>query len=58
MKVVIDTNVFVSSFFEGHPRRIIDLWREGRIRICLFLQIVEEYIEVLRRIGLFMIYLF
>jgi len=31
MKMVIDTNVFVSSFFGGHPRRIIDLWREGRL---------------------------
>lgn len=52
MRVVVDTNVFVSSFFGGHPRRIIDLWKEGRIIICLSPQIVEEYIEVLRRIGL------
>ena len=52
MRVVVDTNVFVSSFFGGLPRRIIDLWKEGRIIICLSPQIVEEYIEVLRRIGL------
>ena len=27
IKVVIDTNVFVSSFFGGNPRKVIDLWK-------------------------------
>lgn len=52
LRVVIDTNVFVSSFFGGIPRRIIDLWRDGRILLCLSQGIVEEYIEVLSRLGL------
>jgi uncharacterized protein len=52
MKVVIDTNVFVSSFFGGNPRKIIDLWKKGNISLCLSKDILDEYIEVLQRIGL------
>ncbi len=52
MKVVIDTNVFVSSFFGGNPRRIVDLWRDGKITLCLSKDVLDEYIGVLQRIGL------
>ncbi|TAN63761.1 putative toxin-antitoxin system toxin component, PIN family [bacterium] len=52
MKVVIDTNIFVSSFFGGNPGKIIDLWRKEKITLCLSKDILDEYIEVLRRIGL------
>jgi len=52
MKVVIDTNVFVSSFFGGNPRRIIDLWKEEKITLCLSKDILDKYIEVLQGIGL------
>lgn len=52
MRVVIDTNVFVSSFFGGNPKRIIDLWKNGEIFICLSKPILDEYIEVLQQIGL------
>jgi putative PIN family toxin of toxin-antitoxin system len=52
MKVVIDTNVFVSSFFGGNPRKIIDLWKKGKISLCISKDILDEYIEVLQRIGL------
>ena len=52
MRVVIDTNIFVSSFFGGNPRRIIDLWKSERITLCLSKDILDEYIEVLQRIGL------
>jgi putative PIN family toxin of toxin-antitoxin system len=52
IRVVADTNVFVSSFFGGNPRRIIDLWREGKVTLCLSKPIIEEYIEVLRPLGL------
>lgn len=52
MKIVLDTNVFVSSFYGGNPRRIIDLWKTGEISLCLTPPIIEEYIEVLRRLGL------
>ena len=52
MKVVIDTNIFVSSFLGGNPRRIIDLWKKGCITLCLSKDILDEYFEVLQRIGL------
>ena len=52
MKVVIDTNVFGSAFFGGNPRRIIDLWKKGKISLCVSKNILDEYIEVLQRIGL------
>lgn len=52
MRVVIDTNIFVSSFFGGNPRKIIDLWKNERINLCLSNAILDEYIDVLRRIGL------
>jgi len=52
MKVVIDTNVFVSSFFGGNPKKIIDLWRDEKITLCLSNGILDEYIDVLQRVGL------
>ena len=52
MKVVIDTNIFVSSFFGGNPRKIIDLWKTEKITLCLSSAILDEYIDVLSRIGL------
>ena len=51
-RVVVDTNVFISSFFGGNPRKIIGLWKSGEITLCLSKPIVDEYIEVLRRLGL------
>lgn len=52
MKVVIDTNIFVSSFFGGNPRKIIDLWKKEKITLCLSKAILDEYVDVLCRIGL------
>ncbi|MGQ0524320.1 MAG: putative toxin-antitoxin system toxin component, PIN family [Betaproteobacteria bacterium] len=52
MRVVVDTNVFVSSFFGGHPRQIIDHWKQGSITLCVSRDLVDEYIEVLSRLGL------
>ena len=44
LKLVIDTNVFISSFFGGIPRDIINLWKEGGIVLCLSQDILEEYL--------------
>lgn len=52
MRVVVDTNVFISSFFGGNPRKVIDLWKSGEVTLCLSKPIVNEYIEVLHRLGL------
>jgi len=52
IKIVVDTNVFVSSFFGGNPRKIVDLWKSGQLTLCLSKPIIDEYVEVLQRIGL------
>ena len=52
IKAVIDTNVFVSSFFGGNPRAVIDVWKNGKVTLCLSKDIVDEYIEVFERLGL------
>jgi len=49
MKVVIDTNVFVSSFFGGNPRRIVDHWFSGKLILCVSRPILKEYFDVLGR---------
>jgi len=53
IKVVIDTNVFISSFFNrnGTPGKIIDLWKTEKIVLCISSPVLEEYIEVLLRLG-------
>ena len=52
IRVVIDSNVFVSSFFGGNPKRIIDLWKNEEIILCLSKDVLDEYIDVLQRVGL------
>jgi putative PIN family toxin of toxin-antitoxin system len=52
MRAVVDTNVFVSSFYGGNPRKVIDLWKTGELTLCLSAPIVDEYVAVLRRLGL------
>ncbi len=52
MKVVLDTNVFVSSFFGGKPKQIISLWKNGNIILCLSRGIIDEYVNVLTRMEL------
>lgn len=52
MKVVIDTNVFISSFFGGHPEKVLKLWKSGLITWCLSGDILDEYIKVLNRLSL------
>ena len=48
MKVVLDTNVFVSGiFFSGPPFQILQAWRNGKIELALSPEILDEY----RRVG-------
>lgn len=52
MRVVVDTNVFVSSFFGGPPREVIERWKRGDITLCVSRELLDEYVEVLNRLGL------
>ena len=48
MKVILDTNVFVSGvFFSGPPYRILEAWRDGKIQLVMSREILDEY----RRVG-------
>jgi putative PIN family toxin of toxin-antitoxin system len=51
MRVVIDTNVFISSVFGGRPRKVVEQWFQQRVTLCLSEDIFREYQRVLRRIG-------
>ena len=44
MKVVVDTNVFISGvFFGGVPGEIVAAWRSGRIEVAITPLILAEY---------------
>ena len=48
MRIVLDTNVFISGvFFGGPPGKILEAWRDARVRPVLSAEIFEEY----RRVG-------
>lgn len=49
-RVVIDTNLFVSSFWGGKPKRLIDLFIKGKIQLLISPQILEEISRVLKEI--------
>ena len=51
IKVVIDTSVLISSFWGGEARKVIDLWKSGRIVLCLTKEIIDEYTAVLKHLG-------
>ena len=47
MRVILDTNVFISGvFFGGPPSRILEGWRDGRLKLVLSPEILDEYQRV------------
>ncbi len=52
MRVVIDTNVFISAvFFKGKPGVILDGFRAGQLEMILSAEILKEYSDVLERLS-------
>lgn len=48
LKVVLDTNVFISGvFFKGPPCRILKEWQAGTFELVISQEILDEY----RRVG-------
>jgi putative PIN family toxin of toxin-antitoxin system len=48
MRIVLDTNVFISGiFFTGPPFQILKAWRDGRVQLLVSPAILDEY----QRIG-------
>lgn len=47
MRIVLDTNVFISGiFFSGPPSQILKAWRHSKIQIVLSKEILKEYQRV------------
>ena len=47
MKVVLDTNVFVSGvFFSGPPYQILNAWRHRKLDLIVSPEILDEYFRV------------
>ena len=47
MKIILDTNVFISGiFFTGPPSQILKAWKDSRLRIVLSQEILDEYQRV------------
>lgn len=51
-RLVIDTNILISSLWGGKPRELIDLWLNGTVRVLTTPEIIEEYLAVLSRFDL------
>jgi uncharacterized protein len=52
MKIVLDTNVFISGiFFHGPPAQILDAWKKSKIQIVLSKEIINEYQRVAKSLA-------
>jgi len=49
VKVVLDTNVFISGiFWRGSSNKVIMSWKEGKFTLVTSLEIISEIIKVLK----------
>jgi len=47
VKIVLDTNVFVSGvFFSGPPHHVLQAWRDGKVQLVISPEILDEYSRV------------
>jgi len=47
VKIILDTNVFISGvFFSGPPYQILKAWRDDKIQLVISQEILEEYNRV------------
>lgn len=49
MRVIIDTNVFLSAILGGTLKAILDHWQNERFVLVVTDEIVREYLDVLQR---------
>ena len=51
MRIVVDTNVVISgTFFNGHPRRVVEAIIKSEVDAYATTDIVDEYLGVVKRI--------
>jgi putative PIN family toxin of toxin-antitoxin system len=52
VRIILDTNVLISGiFFGGPPARILQAWRDRRVRIIVSASILKEYRRVAEEIA-------
>ena len=52
MRVIVDTNVFVSAiFFKGVPHAILDAWRHKHLELVVSPEIIDEYKRVIHELA-------
>lgn len=52
MKVVVDTNVFVSGiFWKGPPSKVLSAWQKGQFKLVVSPPILEEYRRILNDLS-------
>ncbi|MFZ5882552.1 MAG: putative toxin-antitoxin system toxin component, PIN family [Chloroflexota bacterium] len=49
MRVVLDTNIFLSSILGGKLSVIIDEWKAGKFKLIVSEAIAREYLDVINR---------
>jgi len=49
MRVVLDTNIFLSSVLGGALRTVLDDWKAGKYTLVVSDAIIREYLDVIRR---------
>jgi len=50
MKITVDTNILISAaFWLGNPHRIIKKVEDGKLKLVLSAEILEEFEEILRQ---------
>ncbi len=51
MRVVIDTSIFIASFWKGTSRTVVELWKKGEITLCASEAILKEYFHIIPRFN-------
>lgn len=52
MKIVLDTNVFISGvFWKGSPYEVLALWAQNKIHVVVSSKIIDEYLRVVHKID-------
>ncbi|MBI2634365.1 putative toxin-antitoxin system toxin component, PIN family [Candidatus Peregrinibacteria bacterium] len=52
MKIILDTNVFISGiFWSGSPHQVVALWALNKIHLIVTKKILSEYLHILHKID-------
>ncbi|MBI4651586.1 putative toxin-antitoxin system toxin component, PIN family [Candidatus Desantisbacteria bacterium] len=49
LRIVIDTNIYISFLKRGYYRKILDLWLDDKFELLISNEALEELFEVLSR---------